>query len=67
MTKRMNINEQDTTVLYIYVNIGYFSIVCQGKGELSLKSEINEIIFTSPSGKMDTDFFTFCLILETKK
>ena len=32
-----------------------------------LKSEINEIIFSSPSGKMDTDFFTFCLILERKK
>ena len=27
-----------------------------------LKSEINEIIFSSPSGKMDTDFFRSCLI-----
>ena len=28
----------------------------------TLKSEINEIIFSSPSGKMDTDFFRSCLI-----
>ena len=35
--------------------------------DFALKSEINEIIFSSPSGKMDTDFFTFCLILERKK
>ena len=32
-----------------------------------LKLNISKIIFSSPSGKMDTDFFTFCLILKRKK
>ena len=32
-----------------------------------LKLSISKIIFSSPSGKMDTDFFTFCLILKRKK
>ena len=32
-----------------------------------LKSKISKIIFSSPSGKRDTDFFTFCLILKRKK
>ena len=32
-----------------------------------LKSDINKIIFSPRSGKMDIDFFTFCLILVKKK
>ena len=32
------------------------------KVALSLKSDSNEIIFSSPSSKMDTDFFRSCLI-----
>ena len=31
------------------------------------KSDPNEVIFSSRTGKMNTDFFTFCLILERKK